>query len=209
MHESMGDKSCLIMPATKTRKLHTSRRDAFKVVNDKPIARVYNDGKVEYIKKSSQKKLNKKFTVKDKMEEKVAIIKVHTNMVPEQFKFYKGYKGLIIEGTGLGQAPVGVPNEICQIHKKNLKAIEDLITSGCVVVMTSQCVFGRVQMHVYSDAIDLVNIGVIPGDDMLTETAFIKLAWLLGNYSKEKVKELMKTNLRGEINTRIEPDEFL
>ena len=64
-------------------------------------------------------------------------------------------------------------------------------------------------MHVYSNAIDLVNIGVIAGDDMLTETAFVKLSWLLGNYPKDKVKELIKTNLRGEINTRIEPDEFL
>ena len=125
MHESIEDKSCLIMPATKTRKLHSSRRDAFKVVNDKPIARVYYDGKVEFIKKDYQKKINQKFIIKDDMEEKVAILRIHTNMIPEQFSFYKGYKGLILEGTGLGHAPVGVPNEYCKIHKKNLKAIQN------------------------------------------------------------------------------------
>ncbi len=209
MHETIEDKTCLIMPPTKTRKLHTSRRDAFKVVNDRPIARVYYDGKIEFIKKDYEKKKNKKLIVKDNMEEKVAILRIHPNMTQEQFSFYKGYKGLIIEGTGLGQAPVGVPNELCNIHKKNLKAIEDLIKDGCIVVMTSQTIFGRVHMHVYSNAIDLVNVGVIPGDDMLTETAFVKLAWLLGNYPKEKVKELIRENLRGEINTRLEPDEFL
>jgi len=74
--------------------------------------------------------------------------------------------------------------------------------------MTTQCVFGRVQMHVYSNAIDLANVGVISGEDMLTETAFIKLAWLLGNYDKKEVVKLVKENLRGEINSRI-GQEFL
>ena len=75
--------------------------------------------------------------------------------------------------------------------------------------MTSQCIFGKVQMHVYSDAIDLVSAGVISGKDTLTETAFIKLAWLLGNYKKDEVKELITKNLKGEINERLLKDEFL
>jgi len=44
---------------------------------------------------------------------------------------------------------------------------------------------------------------------MLTETAFIKLAWLLGNYKKEEAKKLITENLRGEINERVLKDEFL
>ena len=76
--------------------------------------------------------------------------------------------------------------------------------------MTSQTIFGRINMNVYSNGRELLNIGVIPGEDMLTETAFIKLAWLLGNYSnKEEIKKLITTNLRGEINPRIMPDQFL
>ena len=211
MHENINDENCIIMPATKTRKMHTSRRDAFKVVNDKPIARVnYKTKQIEFIKKDYKKKSDKKIIIKDKMEEHVAILRVHPNMSPKQFEFYKGYKGLIIEGTGLGQAPVGVPNKLCEIHKKNLKAIENLVKSGCIVVMTSQTIFGRVQMHVYSNAIELAKVGVISGEDMLTETAFIKLAWLLGNYKgKEEIKKMMGVNLRGEINNRIMHDEFL
>ena len=75
--------------------------------------------------------------------------------------------------------------------------------------MASQCIFGMVQMHVYSNAIDLAEAGVIPGKDMLAETAFIKLAWLLGNCKKEEAMELMGKNLRGEINERLLEDEFL
>ncbi len=211
MHEATGDNNCIIMPACKTRKLHTSRRDAFKVVNDKAIARInYENGKIDFIKNDYNKKSkDKKLIVKDKFEEKVGLLKAHPNMFPEQFKFFKNYNGLVIEGTGLGQAPTGTPNELCKIHKKNLEAIKKIIKNGCIVVMTSQCIFGKVQMHVYSNAIDLVNIGVIPGQDMLPETAFIKLAWLLGNYKKEEVKELMTKNLREEINERLMKDEFL
>ena len=212
MHENMDDNTCVILPPCKTRKMHTSRRDAFKPVNDTIIARIdFENKKIEFVKKEYVKKDKKRaLIVKDKFEEKVSILRCHPNMVPKQFEFYESYNGLVIEGTGLGQAPVGVPNKLCEIHKKNLIAINNLIEKGTLVVMTSQTIFGRVQMHVYSNAIDLVNVGVIPGEDMLSETAFIKLAWLLGNYKdKEEIKRLISTNLRGEINTRIGPDEFL
>jgi len=201
MHNSTNDNECVILPATKTRKMHTSARDAFKPINDEKIALVNRDGKIEFIKHIEKRE--GKFELLDKIEEKVAILRVHPNMRPKQFLFYKNYKGLVIEGTGLGQAPVGVPNKFCLVHKKILNAIRTLIKRGCIVIMTSQCIYGSVQMHVYSDAIELVNVGVIPGEDMLTETAFIKLAWLLGNYKdKREVKRLIRENLAGEINKR-------
>ncbi|MBL7055416.1 Glu-tRNA(Gln) amidotransferase subunit GatD [Candidatus Woesearchaeota archaeon] len=210
MHENTNDSDCLIMPATKTRKIHTSRRDAFKVVNDRPIARVnYESGKINFLNNYAKKSKSDKLLIKDNFEEKVGFLKCHPNMFPEQFEFFKSYKGLIIEGTGLGQAPVGNPNELTKIHEKNLKAIENVAKSGCVVVMSSQCIFGRVHMHVYSGAIDLQKVGVISGEDMLPETAFIKLAWLLGNFKKDEVKDLVTKNLRGEINERLLEDEFL
>jgi|TARA_Y100000310_G_scaffold38954_1_gene36523 glutamyl-tRNA(Gln) amidotransferase subunit D len=209
MHESLDDDNCLILPACKTRKFHTSRRDAFKVVNSNVIAKInYKTKSMEFFYKYEKNKGPVRLL--DKMEEKVALVKIHPNFMPEQFEFYKKnkYKGLIIEGTGLGQAPVGTPNSLTKIHSKNLKAIKDLVKSGCVVVMTSQCIFGRVQMHVYSNAIDLTNAGVISGEDMLSEVALIKLSWLLGNFNK-KTKDLVKENFRGEINKRLMPEHFL
>ena len=210
MHENTGDNTSAILPATKTRKLHSSRRDTFKPVNDTIIARInYDSRKIEFIKKDYLKKEKRKLIIKPKMEDKVGLLKIHINMFPELFEFYKNYKGLVIEGTGLGHTPGQVPNEYCKIHEKIYPAIKKVIASGCIVIMTTQCLFGKVHMHVYDKGVDLTNLGVIPGQDMLPETAFVKLAWLLGNYKKDEVKEMIGKNLRGEINERLMKDEFL
>ena len=114
---------------------------------------------------------------------------------------------MVIEGTGLGHTPGQAPNKESVIHKKIYPAIKKLVDSGCVVVMTTQCLFGGVNMNVYDKGRDLQELGVISGQDMLANTALVKLSWLLGNFSQEQVKELLSENLRGEINPRLEYQE--
>jgi len=207
MHGSPSDDSCVILPATKTYKLHSSRRDAFKAINDSPLARIdYKNRDIQYLQDHYSKRAEK-LSLKPKMEEKVGLLKVHVNMFPEQFSFFKGYKGLIIEGTGLGHTPGQVPNKESAIHKKMYPALKKLIDSGCVVVMVTQCLFGGVNMHVYDKGRDLQELGVISGKDMLGNTALVKLSWLLGNYPQEEAKKLMNKNVRGEINERLQFEE--
>jgi glutamyl-tRNA(Gln) amidotransferase subunit D len=210
MHDHSDDKACVILPACKTRKLHASRRDAFKPVNDSAIAKIdYFSKKIDFIRTDYKKKdIKGELTIKPAFEEKVGLLKIHVNMFPEQFELYSGWKGLVIEGTGLGHTPLHVPNEQCKIHEKIKDALKRVIDSGCVVVMTTQTIYGRVQMHVYDKGTDLVNLGIIPGEDMLAETALVKLSWLLANYPLSQVKELVGKNMRGEINPRIEPNQF-
>jgi len=205
MHENLNDKTCLILPATKTRKLHSSRRDAFKVINDKPIARVnYETKAIEFLKKYNKR--GSKLIIKDKFEEKTGLIKITVNMNSKQFLSYRGYKGLIIEGTGLGHTPLDVIDNETKEHAKIRNALKQL-SKNTVLVMTSQALFGRVNLNVYSKGRDLQGLGVISGEDMLPETAFVKLSWLLGNYPKE-TKKLIGKNLRGEINESL-GKEFL
>lgn len=212
MHKTQDDKICHILPPTKSRKMHSSRRDAFRAINTPPIAEVdYEKRKIKIIDKKEYKRWQKveRFEPRTKMQEKAGLIKTHPNMFPEQFLAFKGFKGLIIEGSGLGHAPIDAPNKDCDINKKNLDAIRKLVKDGTIIAMTTQTIYGSVQMHVYSKGIDLVKENIIQAK-MLPETALVKLAWLLGNYKdKEKIKKLMQKNLVGELFDRIEEDTFL
>ena len=205
MHAQEDDEHCVILPANKTYKLHSSRRDAFKAVNSTIVALVhYKEKKIDFLQKEYLKRNSDKLILKPKMEEKVGLLKIHINMFPEQFEFFKGYKGLVIEGTGLGHTPGQAPNPQSEIHTKIYPALQKVIDSGCVIVMTTQCIFGGVNMNVYDKGRDLLEIGVISGKDMLANTALVKLSWLLGNYSQKEVQKLIGQNLRGEINERLE-----
>ncbi|MDP3639841.1 MAG: Glu-tRNA(Gln) amidotransferase subunit GatD [Nanoarchaeota archaeon] len=210
MHESSEDAGCIILPACKTYKLHSSRRDAFKAINAGSMARIdYKTRNIEFFEKDYPRRAAQ-LVLKPKMEDKVGLLKIHVNMFPEQFSFFTGYKGLVIEGTGLGQTPGQVPNPEAAIHKKIYPALQKVIDSDCVVVMTTQCLFGGVNMNVYDKGRDLLQLGIIPGKDMLANTALVKLSWLLANYPRKEVPKLLQQNLRGEINERLGyEEEFL
>jgi len=141
---------------------------------------------------------------------KVGIVKTHPNMYASEFSAYRGFDGLVLEGTGLGQIPNEEIDRYTKENKKNQMAVADLIKSGVVVVMAPQTIYGRIQMNVYASGRELQSIGVLGHlSDMTPETTFIKLAWLLSNYKKDEVKKLITTNLRGEISDRTEERNFL
>ena len=68
--------------------------------------------------------------------------------------------------------------------------------------MTSQCLQGRIKMTVYSAGRDLLEIGVTPLEDMIPETALVKLMWAYGNYQDDEIKEIMLKNITGEYTER-------
>ncbi|MBI2550393.1 Glu-tRNA(Gln) amidotransferase subunit GatD [Candidatus Woesearchaeota archaeon] len=212
MHENMSDSSSLILPATKARKMHTSRRDAFRPINSTATARIDYEGRniaflaKDHPKKDKARKLQLRL-FNEKL--KIGILKTHPNMYTEEFAAYQKFDGLVIEGFALGQAPINQVDEFTTEHKRILAAIAALCKK-MPVAMASQSIYGRLQMNVYSTARDLQAAGVIGNlSDMTPETTFVKLAWLLSNYKKAEVKELITKNLRGEISERTEPAAFL
>ncbi len=191
MHESMDDRAVLILPPCRTRKMHSSRRDAFKPIDAKAIARV--DEEIKFFTEYQKKDKNRKLIVKDKFEKKVGLLKIHPNMDPKILDVYKSYRGLVLEGFGLGHAPVEDGNEA---FFRKLKTL----AKKTIVLMTTQTIFGEVNMNVYATGRKLQEIGVIPVS-MLPEVAFIKLAWLLGNHPPSKVRELVTKDLCGEFRS--------
>jgi glutamyl-tRNA(Gln) amidotransferase subunit D len=204
-HGTSNDDFCYAMPGTKVRKLHSSRRDAFKTVNAEPFAKVFPD----IIHKISDYKIrdNSKVRLDAKIEEKVALIKVYPGQDPDILDYYlkNKYKGIIIEATGLGHVPARGS------RKPWIPKIKNLINKGVIVGITTQCIYGQVNPYVYSNLRSLSETGAIYLKDMLSETALVKLSWVLGHEewrkSKEKVKEKMLENFSHEINKRLEYSE--
>ena len=212
MHKNSEDEKCSILPACKTRKMHTSRRDAFRTINTKPWAEViYKEKKINFFK-TDYKKTGKERKLELKLfneKIKIALIKTHTHMFAEQFSCYKDYDGIVIEGTGLGQIPNTIVDDLTKESGKIIKAVKD-IAKNKIVILTSQCIYGRVDMNVYTEGRVNLEAGLLGNYcDMTPETAFIKLAWLLSNYAKEEAKQLIAKNLRGEISERTEEGSFL
>ncbi|MEM4500175.1 MAG: Glu-tRNA(Gln) amidotransferase subunit GatD [Candidatus Woesearchaeota archaeon] len=196
MHGSSNDDYCLWHFGTRVRKMHTSRRDAFRSINSLPIAKIYPDGKMDLMSNNVNLR-NDKIPILDlSFEEKVGFIYVHPNMDPEIVDFFidRGYKGLVIQGTGLGHVPTNCRKEI-------VSKIEKAIQSGIVVVITSQTLYGRVHPAVYSNLRKLLNLGCIFAQDMIPEVAYVKLCWVLGKTKNpEEVRKLMLSPISHEIN---------
>ncbi len=203
MHATISDDKCYILPGCRSRKMHTSRRDAFKSINCEPFAEVsYPDGKVKIINnKYNKKDPNKKLKLMLFNEKiKVGIVKAHTNMYVEQFYPYKKYDGLVIEATGLGNLPT---TKIDKYTKENAKIFDFLkeLSKKTVIVLAPQTIYGRLNLNVYENQRKMKKIGII-GDylDMTPETAFIKLAWALSNFPKKKAIEIFQKDIRGELS---------
>ncbi len=200
MHETTSDNCIAIHRGTKVRKLHTSRRDAFKSVNTTPIARVENQQISMLTSNYSKRNLSRKLTVMPNFEEQVALIKSFPGMDPSIIDFYidRSYKGIVLEGTGLGH-----------VSKHCSSALKKAVQQGLVVAMTSQCIWGRINMNVYDTGRDLQALGIVPLEDMLPETALVKMMWVLAQTKDaEEAKKLMKTNIAGELLPRTVPERM-
>ncbi len=197
MHATTSDDFCYIHRGTKVRKMHTSRRDAFQSINARPIGRVeYPSGEIK-IQSTFAKRGEKKLAIHDRLEPKCALIKYVTGASNESLLFHSGsgYKGIVIEGTGLGH-----------VSTEWVPLIRNATDVGIPVVITSQCIRGRVCDRVYDTGRDMLKAGAIEGEDMLSEVALVKLMWVLGQcHEIEQVKNMMHTNIAGELTRSTYP----
>jgi len=179
---------------TRVRKMHSSYRSTFRTIGDIPLAKVTRD-RVELIKSSYKpRRKDKKVTILPYFEEKVSIVYYYPNMRPDIIDSLvdNGYRGIVIAGTGLGH-----------VNKPLYPALERATEKGVAVYMTVQTLWGYVHMYVYETGRDMMDLGVIPAENMLPEVAYIKLGWALGQTDDlDKVKEIMLSPINDEITER-------
>ncbi len=199
MHESVSDTAIVVHRGTKVRKCHASRRDTFKSINGFPIAKIKDLQVTMEADQYQRRDPKKKIVLKPNFCEKVALVKFYPGLDPAIIDFYveKGMKGILLEGSGLGH-----------VSKFCFDAIKNAVSSGVLVALASQCIWGRVNMNVYDTGRDLLSFGVVPLDDMFPETGLVKLMWALGQtLDIEEAKRLLKTNVAGEFSPRTLPQD--
>ncbi|MCQ2086114.1 MAG: Glu-tRNA(Gln) amidotransferase subunit GatD [archaeon] len=191
MHDTLGDDSFAVHIGSRVRKMHTSRRDAFKSINIKPAANIDKCGNIIFnmdlppVSKS-------RAIAKTNMETSTVLLQYYPGMDPSVFRevFMKS-KGVVIAGSGLGH-----------VSDTMAPLVGEAIKNGTVVIMTSQCINGQTNMNVYNTGRDLASAGIVSVFDILPETAYVKLSWVLANHSRNKVIEVMKTPLCREFSNR-------
>ena len=192
MHASASDDTVALHRGTRARKNHTSRRDAFETIGAEPLGSVeYETGEVQF-RRDYRERDAVDLTVAPALETEVELVKFTPGMDETCLAMVRDKEGLIVEGTGLGH-----------VHTDLIEELAALTDRGTTVVMTSQCLEGRVCDRVYDTGRDLLDAGVIEGEDMLPGTAKVKLMWVLAN--RADVEAAMQTSLAGELTDRSVP----
>ncbi len=189
MHQDENDNTIACHLGTRVRKNHTSKRGAFQTMGDNPAFLI--------TEKQIQKNISKSYFEKDEfqpkinLDTKVALVKYHPGFDPNLLNqiIEMGYKGIIFEGTGLGH--------VGKVMYENVKKANE---KGIFLGMTSQCIDGRVRMTVYESGRDLLDLGIIPLENMIPEVALVKAMWAIGNSQNvEEIKEIMLQNIASEL----------
>jgi glutamyl-tRNA(Gln) amidotransferase subunit D len=197
MHETESDDRCALHRGTRVRKNHTSRRDAFETVGAAPLGAIdYASERITwrraYDGQPPADEREEHLAVNPDLETEVALLQFTPGADPARLRALAGKDGIVLAGTGLGH-----------VNTDWIDVIEDLTAEGTHVVMTSQCLEGRVCDRVYDTGRDLIEAGVIEGEDILPGTAKVKLMWVLAN--AEAVADAMSEPLAGEIRERSVP----
>jgi len=196
-----SDQYGLLHRGTRVRKMHSSYRSTFRTIGDIPLATVTAEGVTPLREDYNRRRDDRDVNVNAVFEDRVTMVYYYPNMHPDIIDALveRGYKGIVIAGTGLGH-----------VNKPVYPAIERAAAAGVTIYMTVQTLWGYVHMFVYDTGRDLMAKGIIPAENMLPEVAYIKLGWALGQTDDlAKVREIMLTPVCGEITEREPHDGYL
>jgi len=189
-----SDSYALLHRGTRCRKMHSSYRSTFRTVGDIPLCIVEDDDfkylTNDYLRRDPEREV----LVDTAHDDRVTILYYYPGMKPDLVDALveKGYRGIVIAGTGLGH-----------VNSPLYPALERAISNGVHIVMTVQTLWGFAQMYVYETGRDLLDIGVVPLDNMLPETALMKLGWVLGHTDDHsEVLAMMRKPINREITER-------
>lgn len=190
-----------IILGTRASKVRTRSFDAFESIDHPYAARINSGGLVlnpevvQYVRSGlwGQAELRSRFCTD------VFLLKLFPGISPGIFRqlVKMGVRGIYIEAFGIG----GLPFE----RRNLIEAIRETVEAGVIVAVGSQCLYEGSDFTVYEVGRQALDCGVIETGNMTTESAVTKLMWALGQYDEpEKVREIMETNLLGELGVTVD-----
>lgn len=189
-----SDEYGLLHRGTRVRKMHSSYRSTFRTIGDIPVALV-DPGGIRFLRDDyPRRRRDRHCTLNTAFEERVTLLYCYPNMQPDMVDALveRGYRGIVLAGTGLGH--VNRP-----LHPALRRAAE----RGVHLYMTTQTLWGFVNMYVYETGRELMDLGVVPLGNMLPEVAYMKLCWTLGQTDdREQARRIMLSRVCDEITNR-------
>ena len=205
MHTTSDDGACSIHAATGVRKLHSSRRDAFRPVNTMPLATVHIDNSDvslnlghHYEEARSALQSRPVTSEASRFDENIVIRQMIAGPWLSTQEIHdavgSNVDALVIHGTGLGHLPIENPNNDAP---QNIELHDALAQLKIPALVVNQCIHGPVNMNVYSKGRIQQDIGLLGhGLTSSPEAAVVKLHFALSN--NMDVASTMTENLFGE-----------
>ncbi len=204
MHETSADGVCAIYSGVNVRKMHSSKRDAFKPINKEKLGVIkINRDNLEIVLEKEIKKSKRSIKTNPSLyntELKLTHLISNAHLQPELIDFAESKKhaAIIFHGTGLGHLPIENPLGDALENEQVANAIKNYTNSGGVALMVGQCIYGPINLDVYSKGRIQQNLGIIGHSSTTSpDTASVKLHWILSNHPEE-VNKMIESNLCGE-----------
>ncbi|EJO22359.1 L-asparaginase, type I [Selenomonas sp. FOBRC6] len=127
------------------------------------------------------------FRLHDALDTRVAVIRLYPGMKPITIDAHiaSGYRGIILEGYGLGSVPGDDAEE------SFLPSLDRAKTRACTIVLTTQCIEGGADITHYEVGVRAAELGALSGGTLPIEALYARLMILLAETPEgETVKAL-------------------
>mgnify|MGYP003587815617 FL=1 len=181
-----------IMLGCRVAKVRTTSQNAFESINRSPVGWV-TLGQVRLIAPPEMTQAAP--ALDDAIESNVFLLKLIPGTRPEVFDDIArlGYRGVVIEGFGLGGLHC--------LRRNLLEGIQKLMEANVAVLLTTQCRYEPSDPTVYETGRLALELGIMQAYDMTSECAVTKLMWALAHANTlQEVRQMMYTSYCGEIS---------